>query len=213
MSYAGTVWRGFIASSSILCLVITLLWLPHYVGIWASLACFIALAVPFILNCLRTLDHTAQQNKNSQATVQTAKASLLALQGLGFACWFFDVISTIFIINIQQVAIELNFLGWPLSALGALIFYVPMVLVVYFLLYRVKTKLSFYVAVMISVLVLFVGALNINASLYNFNQIYPISVFADGLVVAIWVLVLTILTVMNIVGIGFKKNQLNASSF
>jgi hypothetical protein len=137
----------------------------------------------------------------------------MALQGLGFACWFFDVISTIFIINIQQVAIELNILGWPLSALGALIFYVPMILVVYFLLYRIKTKLSFYVTVMISVLVLFVGALNINASLYNFGQIYPLSVFEDGLVVGIWILVLAVLTVLNIADVGFRKNRLNSSSF
>jgi hypothetical protein len=175
------------------------------VGIWASLACFVLLAVPFILNCYKTVDHSAQQNTSSHDTVRTAKAALMALQGLGFACWFFDVISTIFIINIQQVAIELNFLGWPLSALGALIFYVPMVLVVYFLLYRMKTKLSFYVSVMISVLVLFVGALNINASLYNFNQIYPLSIFEDGLVVGIWVLVLVILSVLNFMVIGFKK--------
>lgn len=207
MSYAGTVWRGFIASSSLLCLVITLLWLPHYIGLWASLACFIVLAVPFILNCYKSLYQNAQQNTNTQATVQIAKSTLMALQGLGFACWFFDVISTVFIINIQQVAIELNFLGWPLSALGALIFYVPMAIVVYFLLYRVKTKLSFYVAVMVSVLVLFVGALNINASLYNFNSIYPVSAFEDGLVVGIWVLVLGCLAALNFAAIGFKRHR------
>ncbi len=174
-------------------------------GLWASLVCFAILAVPFILSCLKTLNHSTQYNKSSQDTVYTVKASLMALQGLGFACWLFDVISTIFIINIQQVAIELNFLGWPLSALGALIFYVPMVLVTYFLLYRVKTKLSFYVAVMISVLVLFVGALNINASLYNFNQIYPISKFADGLVVGIWVFVFGVLAVLNLSTVGSKS--------
>lgn len=206
MSSVRTVWRGFIASSSLLCLIITLLWLPHYIGLWASLACFTILAVPFILNCLKTLNHSTQHNKSSQDTVRTVKAALMALQGLGFACWLFDVISTIFIINIQQVAIELNFLGWPLSALGALIFYVPMVLVTYFLLYRAKTKLSFYVAVMISVLVLFVGALNINASLYNFNQIYPISKVADGLVIGGWVFVFGVLAVLNLSAVGSKSH-------
>jgi hypothetical protein len=182
------------------------------VGLWPSLACFIVLAVPFILNSYKSLRQAAQQNTNTQATVQTAKSTLMALQGLGFACWFFDIISTIFIINIQQVAIELNFLGWPLSALGALIFYVPMAIVVYFLLYRFKTKLSFYVAVMISVLVLFVGALNINASLYNFNQIYPASAFEDALVVGIWVLVLGCLAALNFAAVGFKKRQSIKSS-
>jgi hypothetical protein len=204
MSSVRTVWRGFVASSSLLCLIITLLWLPHYMGLWASLACFTILAVPFILNSLKTLNHSTQNNHSPQDTVRTVKASLMALQGLGFACWLFDVISTIFIINIQQVAIELNLLGWPLSALGALIFYVPMVLVTYILLYRAKTKLSFYVAVMISVLVLFVGALNINASLYNFNQIYPISKGADGLVVGIWVFVFGGLAALNLWAVRSK---------
>lgn len=127
-----------------------------------------------------------------------AKAFLLGLQGLGFACWLFDVISTIFIIDIQQVAIELNFLGWPLSALGALVFYVPMLAVVYFLLYRVKTKFSFYAALIISVLVLFIGALNINAALYNFNQIYPYRPFEDSLVVGIWLTILAGLAMLNL---------------
>lgn len=103
------------------------------------------------------------------------------------------------------MAIELNFLGWPFSALGALLFYIPMVLVTYFLLYRAKTKFSFYVALMISVLVLFVGALNINASLYNFNQIYPISKVADGLVVGIWVFVFGVLAVLNLSAVGTKS--------
>jgi hypothetical protein len=161
--------------------------------------------VPFTLNCLKTIDHSTQQNSNTKTTVKTAKATLMALQGLGFACWFFDVISTIIIIDIQQVAIELNFLGWPLSALGALIFYVPMVMVAYYLLYKVKSKLSFYVAVMISVLVLFMGALNINASLYNFNQIYPYSTFTDTLVVSIWVGVLLGLAGINLLAVRPKK--------
>jgi hypothetical protein len=205
MSSMKSVWRGFVAASSLLCLVITLLWLPHYLSLWATLACFILLAVPFTLNCLKTIDHSTQQNSNTKTTVKTAKATLMALQGLGFACWFFDVISTIIIIDIQQVAIELNFLGWPLSALGALIFYVPMVMVAYYLLYKVKSKLSFYVAVMISVLVLFMGALNINASLYNFNQIYPYSTFTDTLVVSIWVGVLLGLAGINLLAVRPKK--------
>ncbi|HSV49680.1 MAG TPA: hypothetical protein VLH35_05135 [Candidatus Acidoferrales bacterium] len=207
MSSAKSVWQGFVAASSLICLVITLLWLPHYLGLWATLACFILLAAPFALNCLKTIDRSIQQNSNAQATVKTAKATLMALQGLGFACWFFDVISTIFIIDIQQVAIELNFLGWPLSALGALLFYVPMVLVAYYLLFKVKSKLSFYVAVMISVLVLFMGALNINASLYNFNQIYPYSTVTDTLVVAIWVGVLLGLMALNFIAIKPKKTM------
>jgi len=197
-SYVNTVWRGFVAASSLLCLFITLTWLPRYLGLGASLACFMTLTVPFVLNSYRTIDQTLRQTINARAAVRLAKAFLLCLQGLGFACWLFDVISTIFIIDIQQVAIELNFLGWPLSALGALVFYVPMLAVVYFLLYRVKTKFSFYAALIISVLVLFMGALNINAALYNFNQIYPYRPFEDSLVVGIWLTILAGLAMLNL---------------
>lgn len=198
-SYVNTVWRGVVATSSLLCLLITLTWLPRYLGLGVSLACFMALTVPFVFNSYRTIDRALQQTINAREAVRLAKAFLLGLQGLGFACWLFDVISTIFIIDIQQVAIELNFLGWPLSALGALVFYVPMLAVVYFLLYRVKTKFSFYAALIISVLVLFMGALNINASLHNFNQIYPYRPFEDSLVVGVWLAILTGLAALNLV--------------
>lgn len=205
MSFVKTLLRGFLASSCLLCLLITLLWLPRYLGLAASLACFAFLAVPLAVNCLKTMDRSVQRSMDAQATVKTAKSALTALQGLGFACWFFDILSTIFIIDIQQVAVELNFLGWPLSALGALLFYIPMVLVTYFLLYRAKTKLSFYVAVMISVLVLFMGALNINASLYNFGQIYPYSVVEDCLVVGAWLGVLSLLAFWNLWAVRPKR--------
>jgi hypothetical protein len=125
----------------------------------------------------------------------------MAMQGLGFACWFFDVLSTVYQINILQTAIELNFLGWPFSALGALAFYVPMVFVAYFLLYQVKTKLSFYVAVLVSVLVLFMGALNFNAAMYNFWQVNPLGSVVDFVVIGVWAAVLAVFAMLNVASI------------
>ena len=72
--------------------------------------------------------------------VMQAKNVLMAMQGVGLACWFLDVISTIFAINISQTSSELNPLGWPFSAIGALAYYIPITFVVYCLLYKVKSR-------------------------------------------------------------------------
>lgn len=201
MGTSGAVSKGFVAASSIICLFLTAVWLPSYTGLMPALALLAILAAPFAVNFLRTVDRLNQHTEDSRATVQKAKAVLMALQGLGFACWFYDVLSTVYQINILQTAIELNFLGWPFSALGALAFFIPMVFVAYFLLYRVKTKLSFYVAVLVSVLVLFMGALNFNAAIYNFWQVYPLGSFVDFVVVGVWVAVTAVFTSLNLVSI------------
>jgi Glucose dehydrogenase len=198
MGTSGAVGRGFVAASSIICLFLTVVWLPSYTGLLPALVLLAVLAAPFAVNSLRTVDKLNQHTSDVQASVKKAKAVLMALQGLGFACWFYDVLSTIYQINILQAAFELNFLGWPFSALGALLFYVPMVFVAYFLLYRVKTKFSFYVAVLVSVLVLFMGALNFNAALYNFWQVYPLGGVADFVVVGVWVAVLLVFSGLNL---------------
>ena len=201
MGNSGAVSKGFVAASSIICLFLTAVWLPSYTGLMPALALLAILAAPFAVNFLRTVDRLNQHTEDSRATVQKAKAVLMALQGLGFACWFYDVLSTVYQINILQTAIELNFLGWPFSALGALAFYVPMVLVAYFLLYRVKTKLSFYVTVLVSVLVLFMGALNFNAAMYNFWQVNPLGSVVDFVVIGVWVAVLVVLAMLNVASI------------
>lgn len=197
MGTSRAVIRGFVAASSIICLFLTAVWLPSYTGLMPALALLAVLAAPFAVNFLKTVDKLNQHTDDSQATVKKAKAVLMALQGLGFACWFFDILSTVYQINILQTAIELNFLGWPFSALGALAFYIPMIFVTYFLLYRVKTKLSFYVAVLISVLVLFMAALNFNAAMYNFWQVYPLGSSVDYAVIGLWVAVTAVFALLN----------------
>jgi hypothetical protein len=201
MGMSGAVTRGFVAASSIICLFLTAVWLPSYTGIVPALALLAILASPFAVNFLKTVDKLNQHTTDSQATVKKAKAVLMALQGLGFACWFYDVLSTVYQINILQTAFELNILGWPFSALGALAFYIPMVFTAYFLLYRVKTKLSFYVAVLISVLVLFMGALNFNAAIYNFWQVYPLGSSVDFVVVGFWIAVTAVFALLNLASI------------
>ena len=114
--------------------------------------------------------------------------------------------ATIFLINILGTAEELNILGWPFSALGALAFYVPMVFVAYFLLFGVKSKMSFYVTAVVSVLVVFMSALNLNAALYNFGKIYPYSSLGDFVVVGLWLGVLIVLALVNVAAVRARQN-------
>src|SRR5208337_2875306 len=120
------------------------IWVSVNINLWLGLGLFVFLAVPFSLRNIMSLrDFDAKMT--AQDAVKKAKTVLMALQGFGFACWFLDVTSTIFAININQTSSELNILGWPFGALGALTYYIPTTFLTYFLLYKVKSKESFYV--------------------------------------------------------------------
>jgi hypothetical protein len=69
---------------------------------------------------------------------------LFALQGAALACWIFDLTTTFYAINIAKVAYEINPLGWPLGALGALAYYAPTITLSYILIYRINQKISLY---------------------------------------------------------------------
>ena len=80
-----------------------------------------------------------------------------------------------------------------------------MVFVAYFLLFGMKSKLSFYGAAVISVLVVFMGALNLNAALYNFGKIDPYSSLGDFVVVGLWLGVLVVLAVVNVAAVRARR--------
>jgi hypothetical protein len=64
---------------------------------------------------------------------------------------------------------ELNPLGWPLGAVGALIFYVQAIVFAYTLLLKIRQKESLAVAVMVAALTAFLGLMNFNAGAPNFR--------------------------------------------
>jgi hypothetical protein len=94
---------------------------------------------------------------------------LISMYGVSFACWIFDISSTYYAINILGVAAEQNPLGWPFGALGALIFYIPAIVFIYLLLFKVKQKYAILVATIITVLALYLGFLNFVAGSQNFG--------------------------------------------
>ncbi|NLE05262.1 MAG: hypothetical protein GX638_10760 [Crenarchaeota archaeon] len=104
------------------------------------------------------------------------KDLIICLQGVALACWFFDVSTTYFALKILG-CVELNPLGWPLGILGAAVYYIPTIIGTFYLLFKINTKVSYLVAMFITVITLFMASLNFNAALSNFGNV----VFFGGL--------------------------------
>lgn len=111
------------------------------------------------------------KKKQKAARLDRVKGILIASFGVCFAWWTFDVALTFYAINAMGIASELNPLGWPLGAVGGLIFYVPAFLFTYFLAFRMKHKYSMLAAIIITVLSLYIGFMNFIAAGQNFSLI------------------------------------------
>lgn len=94
---------------------------------------------------------------------------LFALLGVALACWAYDLATTFYAIDVARVAFEVNPLGWPLGALGALAYYGPTVILTYVLLFRIRQKMSLYAATPIILVALCMGVMNLNAGVGNFS--------------------------------------------
>jgi hypothetical protein len=92
---------------------------------------------------------------------------LFGLQGTALACWAFDLLTTFYAINITGLAVEANPLGWPLGAMGAFSYYVPTVVLSYFLLFRMKHKTCLFGAAPITAVALIMGSMNFVAAAGN----------------------------------------------
>jgi hypothetical protein len=95
------------------------------------------------------------------------KLFLLCLYVFPLSWWVFDVVTTYYAVVVLRVAVEVNPLGWPLGVLGALLFYVPALVFCYVLLFRFRGRLACGVAVLITVVALFLGVMNFGAGLSN----------------------------------------------
>ena len=75
--------------------------------------------------------------------------------------------TTLYAIDYLGVAEELNPLGWPLGAWGALTFYIPALLFTYLLLFKIQNRFSTWVAASITAIALGFGVMNLLAGLHN----------------------------------------------
>lgn len=202
MSQAKSVIQGFITAASIITLFVSAIWLFNaYLNPWVGVPLFIFLAAPFAINCVSLFKDLDQKN-SVQTHIKLAKKVLMALPGAGIACWLFDVLSTILVINVAQSGTELNPLGWPYSAPAALAYYIPITVITYYLLYKIKRPASFWAAVAVSTATLFMAARSVFASLNNFGpeiiaQYSPTPAFSELEILCIWSAVAIMLGVLN----------------
>jgi hypothetical protein len=207
MSHIKTVAEGFVAVASAIWLLLCV-WVSSRINLWLGVGAFLFLAIPFAGRLILLL-----KNLKAKATIQTrvkqAKNGLMSLQGVAFACWFFDVISTVFVLNIQQSGDELNILGWPYSALGALTFYVPVTFAAYYLLFKVKSKESFFATAALTVVSIFIGLMNLNAGLLNLTKLYTFNLSVEDVVIfGIWLAIMASLSAFNVLAITKRAKSL-----
>ena len=135
----------------------------------AALLLFLILVIPIsvvVYECWKFKTGRGKMNR-----LDRLKQILISIYGVSFACWVFDVGITYYVIDVLGVAAEQNPLGWPFGALGALAFYIPAMVFTYLLMFKVKQRYALLVAMIITVLALYLGFLNFVAGGQNFSLI------------------------------------------
>jgi hypothetical protein len=135
---------------------------------WLGTAYMLIMVMPLCTAAYFTL-RNRQSIPASHGFVEKWGSVLFALQGVALACWAYDLATTFYAIDIARVAVEINPLGWPLGALGAMSYYLPTILLSYVLLFRLKQRVSLYAAVPITFVALMMGFMNLNAGAENFK--------------------------------------------
>jgi hypothetical protein len=92
----------------------------------------------------------------------------------------FDIITTIYAINVTGLAIELNPLGWPWGILGAFAFFGPTLVFSYVLLFKMKEKVSLYAALPLTLITLGMRIMNLVAGAQNFQVFVDTAFLASG---------------------------------
>lgn len=207
MSQARDIAQGFFLTSTAICILITFGQLASYTNTWTGLAFSSLLTVLFIINLLTQYTGWNQRRKG-QNLIKQVKAVIMGLQGVGLACWSLDVITTVFVINIQAVGIEVNPLGWPFGIIGAAIYFVPAIFGTYYLLYRAKTIVSFYVAVVLTAVSLVMAWMNLVAGMNNFlNGMRFIQAGTHLEIIGSWLAIVIIIISANTAAIIIEKKN------
>ena len=165
--------------------MIAFIWVFNVIAIawggdaWLGLLYFLILLIP--LSGLAYLRCVRKKNGEAKASSHEKWSQILfSLQGVVLACWAYDLLTTYYAIDVARVATEINPLGWPLGVMGAFAYYVPTIILTYVLLFRLKQKVSFYTAILITALSLYMGSMNLNAGIGNFNFFVETAWLATG---------------------------------
>jgi hypothetical protein len=198
MEQAKHVADGFRVMASAIGILVTLGWtITGNLTALIGAPLLFALAASLAAYCIK-LAKQVQKSNTTKDQVRRAKAILMGTVGVGVACWFADVLSTFFAVNIGT-AYELNPLGWPYSAFAALAYYIPITFGMYYLLFKQKTKGAFYAALLISIGTLYFGLMSFTASLNNFAFSWQAMGSTANLVIGcIWSTLVLVLTGLNL---------------
>ena len=104
----------------------------------------------------------------------------------------FDIVTTIYAIDVTGLAIELNPLGWPWGILGALAYYGPTLIFSYVLLFEMKENISFYAAIPLTLITLGMGMMNLVAGAQSFQVFVDTTALATGVRYGLSALIVTV---------------------
>jgi hypothetical protein len=167
--------QGFLVSTGFIW-VFNIAALVHGGDAWLGFLYLLVLLVP--ISGLIVFKLT---NKSAAPTgSQRWRNLLFSFQGVALGFWMFDIITTFYAINVTNLAIELNPLGWPWGILGAFAFYVPTLVFSYILLFKMKEKFSFYAALLLTFLTLGMGTMNLVAGAQNFQVFVDTATITSG---------------------------------
>lgn len=181
--------RGFLATAIAILFanVATLFALGHA---WVAAVLSLMSLIPLSWALHEYLEY--RENKNRSFNVNSvARQIIIALYGVSIACWVFDIATTFYAIDVLGVAVEMNPLGWPFGALGALVFYLPAFVFTYWLLCKTRQNYALLAAVLVVALTLYVGFMNLNAGFHNlglyivYSEPHPVTTYISMVLLAI----------------------------
>ncbi len=180
--------QGFLVATGLIW-VFNIASLIHGGDAWLGLMYLLILLIPtssIIILKLKNTNHTPLDG------AQKWRNLLFSFQGVALGFWMFDIITTFYAINVTGLAVELNPLGWPWGILGAFAFYGPTLVFLYVLLFKIKDKLSFYVALPMTMVTLGMGMMNLVAGAQNFQVFVDTAALATGIRYGLLALIVTV---------------------
>lgn len=171
-----------------------LIWIFNIVSLvrdgdaWLGLMYLLILLIPVSSITILKLKNSSRTPQNDSLKWRNL---LFSFQGVALGFWMFDIITTIYAINVTGLAIELNPLGWPWGILGAFAFFGPTLVFSYVLLFKMKEKISLYAALTLTLITLGMGMMNLVAGAQNFQVFVDTAFLAGGVRYSLLALVVT----------------------
>jgi hypothetical protein len=180
--------QGFLVATGLIW-IFNVAALIHGGDAWLGLLYLLILLIP-----ASSITMLKLKNKNQQPLDVSLKwrKLLFSFQGVACAFWMFDIVTTIYAIDVTGLAIELNPLGWPWGILGALAYYGPTLIFSYLLLFKMKENISFYAAIPLTLITLGMGAMNLAAGAQSFQVFVDTAALATGVRYGLLALIVTV---------------------